>query len=84
VTVRVDLQPHPDTLVAWTIVIVDRCSGQRIETAVDSVPAPASYRYVLSTNQVSIPAWREPQILAVTTSPARASSQPLVLGGTGC
>jgi hypothetical protein len=85
VTVRVDLDPHPDTLVAWTIVVVDRCSGRHAETAVSGVPAPASYRYVLSTNQIAVPAWRAPQILAVTTSPARASSQAVVLGGaSGC
>jgi hypothetical protein len=85
VTVRVDLDPHPDTLVAWTLVVVDRCTGQHSETAVTGIPTPASYRYVMSTNQVDVPAWRSPQLLAVTTSPARASSQPIVLGGgTGC
>ena len=85
VTVRVDLDPHPDTLVAWTLVVVDRCTGQHSETSVTGIPAPASYRYVMSTNQVDVPAWRSPQLLAVTTSPARASSQSIVLGGgTGC
>ena len=85
VTVRVDLDPHPDTLVAWTLVVVDRCTGQHSETAVTGITAPASYRYVTSTNQVTVPAWRSPQLLAVTTSPARASSQPIVVGGgTGC
>jgi hypothetical protein len=85
VTVRVDLEPHPDELVAWTLVVVDRCSSQRVETAVTGVPAPASYRYVLSTNQITVPAWRSPQIIAVTTSPARASSQPVAVGGaSGC
>ena len=85
VTVRVDLDRHGDTLVAWTLVVVDRCTGRHAETAVTGIPAPASYRFVLSTNQVTVPAWRSPQILAVTTSPARASSQPVVVGGgTGC
>ena len=85
VTVRVDLDPHPDTLVAWTLVVVDRCTGRHSETAVTGIPAPASYRYVMSTNQVTVPAWRSPQLLAVTTSPARASSQPIVVGGSaGC
>ncbi|HEX3607107.1 MAG TPA: hypothetical protein VH134_14385 [Candidatus Dormibacteraeota bacterium] len=85
VTVRVDLEPHQDELVAWTIVVVDRCSSQKVETAVTGIPAPGSYRYVLSTNQVTIPAWRSPQILAVTTSPARASSPAIdIAGATGC
>ena len=85
VTVRVDLQPHPDEIVAWTLVVADRCSTQHTEIAVTGVPAPGPYRYVLSTNQLTIPAWRDPQILAVTTSPARASSPAVVLdGATGC
>jgi hypothetical protein len=85
VTVRVDLQPHQDELVAWSLVVVDRCSSQRVEVPVTGVPAPASYRYVTSTNQVTVPGWRSPQIIAVTTSPARASSQPIVVGGgSGC
>jgi hypothetical protein len=83
--VRVDLQPHQDELVAWTLVVVDRCSTQRVEVPVNGVPAPASYRYVTSTNQVTVPHWRSPQIIAVTTSPARASSQPIAVGGgSGC
>ncbi|HEY2702801.1 MAG TPA: hypothetical protein VGL20_03835 [Candidatus Dormibacteraeota bacterium] len=84
VTVRVDLQPHQDELVAWTIVVTDRCSSQRIEVPVTGVPAPASYRYVTSTNQVTVPGWRSPQIIAVTTSPARASSPPVPVGASGC
>jgi hypothetical protein len=85
VTVRVDLQPHQDELVAWSLVVVDRCSSQRVEVPVTGVPAPASYRYVTSTNQVTVPGWRSPQIIAITTSPARASSQPIVVdGGSGC
>ncbi len=84
VTVRVDLQPHQDELVAWTLVVTDRCSSQRLEVPVTGVPAPASYRYVTSTNQVTVPGWRSPQIMAVTTSPARASSPPIAVGGSGC
>lgn len=85
VTVRVDLKPHGDELVAWTLIVADRCTSQHDEIAVTGIPAPGSYRFVLSTNQVTVPAWRSPQILAVTTSPARASSTPIVLGGaSGC
>jgi hypothetical protein len=84
VTVRVDLQPpHPDEVVSWILVVTDRCSPQRVQTVVPGVPAPASYRFVLSSNQVAIPGWRAPELVAITTSPARAESAPVAVGGTG-
>jgi hypothetical protein len=85
VTVRVDLQPHSDEVVNWVLVVVDRCTAQRIETTVPGIPAAASYRYVLSTNAVVIPPWRAPQVVAMTTSPARAASAAFTVGGaSGC
>lgn len=84
VTVRVDLQPpHPDEMVSWILVVTDRCSPQRVQTVVPGVPASSSYRFVLSTNQVVIPAWRAPELVAITTSPAHAESAPVAVGGTG-
>jgi hypothetical protein len=85
VTVRIELSTHPSETVGLVLEIIDRCTGARTEVEVPQVPAPASFVYVYSSTTVPLPATAATAIVALTTSPAQAASDPLLLSGdAGC
>jgi len=79
VTVRVDLEAHPQEMVGWVLEIIDRCTGRRTEIEVRPMAAPPSFVYVYSPTTVLMPASSASAIIALTTAPAHAASVPLLV-----
>ena len=77
---RVDLLPrHPATTVRVELELLDRCTGARSTVAVAPLSVPAASPAGRSSVRVRVPAGPAPAIVAVTTSPARAASAPLLV-----
>jgi Protein tyrosine and serine/threonine kinase len=81
--VRVDLSAHHQEMVGWVLEIIDRCTGSRTEFAVRPMVAPASFLYVYSPTTVVVPATSLSAIVALTTLPSQAASQPLLVQPEG-
>ncbi|MBO0760363.1 MAG: hypothetical protein J2P40_03720 [Candidatus Dormibacteraeota bacterium] len=86
---RVDVQltpaPHA-TQVTWTLEAFDRCTGTLHQLPGGSATALAGWPYVSATSSLPATGPHPAAVFAVTTSPARASSPPLLLPtpGAGC
>jgi hypothetical protein len=79
-TLRVDLLPrHPATTVRLELELLDRCTGARSTIALAPLSVPAASPTGRSSVRVRVPAGPAPAIVAVTTSPARAASAPLLV-----
>lgn len=84
VTVRVTLPPHGSEGVAWSLDVVDRCSGTVTRQPGGAVQALPRFQYVFDSSRISIPAGRPVAVIAVTAAPSVAASPPLLLGPQGC
>lgn len=84
VRVEVQLQPQPGQKeVVWNFRIVDRCKNSMSETSGVDVTAGGGWSFVYGTSTVSLPSSGKVDLIAETTSPAAAASQPFTVG-TGC
>jgi hypothetical protein len=83
--VQVNIQaPQAQTDVNWTFKVTDVCHGNTTTSEPgDSVPAHAGWTYVYSISSVSLPSSGKLQVVAETSSPADATSDPLTIG-SGC
>ncbi len=69
--------------VSWSLQVVDRCSGT-VETQQGvSMTAEAGWRQVYGISRPQLPGGTALAVLAVTESPARAASEPLLVPATG-
>jgi hypothetical protein len=69
--------------VAWTFQIVDRCTGTAVTRAGVDVTAQAGWSYVFGTTYLQLPRGKALAVVAITSSPARASSAPLLVPPRG-
>lgn len=81
-SVRVDV--HLDALpaattVSWSLRIVDRCSGTVRKLRGESMTAESGWRQVYGVSRLNLPKGKALAIIAVTKSPARAASEPLLV-----
>ena len=85
VRLQVDLPPPHDVVaLAWDLVIVDRCTGAQSTIPGGKVMAAPDDTRLNLVADVAVPAARTVAVFAVTNSPGRASSPPLLLGGPSC
>ncbi|TNC22223.1 hypothetical protein [Amycolatopsis alkalitolerans] len=76
------LPPPAPVTVRWEFQVTDRCTGTRTTVPGGSVVAGGTGPTVVG--QVPLPAARALAVHVVTTSPARATGAPLLLGATSC
>jgi hypothetical protein len=69
--------------VAWTFQVVDRCTGTTVTRAGTTVVAKPGWSYVYGTTYLRLPRGRALAVMAVTRSPARAASSPLLVPPRG-
>jgi hypothetical protein len=83
--VQVNMQPPPSqTEVTWTLKVTDLCHGNTTTSEPgSSVTAQAGWTYVYSISSASLPNSGKVQVVAETSSPANATSDPLTIG-SGC
>jgi hypothetical protein len=83
--VQVNMQPPPSqTEVTWTLNVTDLCHGNTTtHQPGSSVTAQAGWTYVYSISSASLPSSGKVQVVAETSSPANATSDPLTIG-SGC
>jgi hypothetical protein len=85
IRVQVNLQGLPQqTDVAWTLKVTDMCHGNATtDNPQPPVTAQAGWTYVYGIDRVTLPNSGKVQVVARTTSPADAASDPLTVGN-GC
>lgn len=80
---RVSVQVWPDDSrripVAWSITVVDSCTGERTRHPGGAAKVPAGADRVDGLTHVVLPQSRALAIVAVTAEPARAASAPLLV-----
>jgi hypothetical protein len=69
--------------VAWTFQVVDRCSGTTVTRPGTVVVAEPGWSYVYGTTFLRLPRGKALAVVAVTRSPARAASSPLLVPPRG-
>ncbi|MDQ0380479.1 hypothetical protein [Amycolatopsis thermophila] len=85
VRLQVDLTPPHDALtLAWDVMIVDRCTGAQTTAPGGKLAAAAQDTRLNVVTEVPLPAARTVAVFAVTGSPGRASSPPLIVGSPSC
>ncbi len=84
VTVRVFLPAHGTENVAWSLAVVDRCTGAVTRATGGSVLALPQYQFVFDASTITLPAGRPVAVIAVTSAPSTAASPPLLLGPSTC
>jgi hypothetical protein len=85
-SIRVDLTLNrlpASEAVSYVFDIKDRCTGATSEVGGSSIPAQQGWTSAWGVSQVTLPAARALDVVAVTTAPARAASPPLTVGA-GC
>jgi hypothetical protein len=85
IRVQVNLQGLPQqTEVTWTLKVTDMCHGNATtDNPQPPVTAQAGWTYVYGIDRVTLPNSGKVQVVARTTSPADAASDPLTVGN-GC
>ena len=83
VTLTADLGQHPATTVLWKIDAVDRCDGDVTTVASGQIAAPASYTYVQTQPQVSLPSGVPVALVGLAGAPGQAASLPLLITPSG-
>ncbi len=85
VYVRLNRRPAAQR-VAWTFQVMNRCTGTTVTRPGTAVIAKAGWSYVYGTTYLRLPHGRALAVIAVTRSPARAASSPLLVppGGGAC
>lgn len=86
VQVQVVFNPQPDSHpINWTFKIFDRCSGVAVDQAGGTVNAQGGWNNTIADTVFNLPGARgQIAIVAISTAPDQAASQPLLLGPTGC
>jgi serine/threonine protein kinase len=85
ISVEVTLQPMPSRRnVSWTLNSIDLCTGTPVLLASVSVTAQPGWSHVIGLSTVTMPRSVAQLVVAVTDSPARASSPLASLGVTHC
>jgi hypothetical protein len=69
--------------VAWTFQVVDRCRGTTLTRPGTTVVAEPGWSYVYGTTFLRLPRGKALAVVAVTRSPARAASSPLLVPPRG-
>jgi hypothetical protein len=69
--------------VAWTFQVVDRCRGTTLTRPGTAVVAEPGWSYVYGTTFLRLPRGKALAVMAVTRSPARAASSPLLVPPRG-
>jgi hypothetical protein len=86
-TIRVQVNLHglpQQTDVTWTLKVTDACHGNATtDNPQPPVTAQAGWTYVYGIDRVTLPNSGKVQVVARTTSPADAASDPLTVGN-GC
>jgi hypothetical protein len=82
---QVNIQPPPSQAeVTWRFKVTDVCHGNTATNVPgSSVTAQAGWTFVFALTPVSLPDSGQIQVVAVTSSPADATSAPLTIG-SGC
>ena len=76
--------PQQQVSVAWTYQVTDLCHGNTTTSRTGStVTAQPGWVHVISDSAVSLPNTGSVRVVAVTSSPAAATSEPLTIG-SGC
>ena len=86
VEVQVMFQPQSSTHdVNWTFKIFDRCAGTTTDQSGGTVSAQAGWNLTISDTTFALPSAKgQLAIVAISTSPDRAASQPVLVGPDGC
>jgi hypothetical protein len=85
ISVEVTLQPVPSRRnVSWTLNSIDLCTGTPVLLASVSVTARPGWSHVIGLSTVTLPRSVAQLVVAVTDSPARASSPLAPLGASHC
>lgn len=82
-TSTINLGPHTDTNVTWEVVAANPCTGAQQTIASANTMASSSYKYLYETQTVTVPAGPV-ALYALTTSPVRVASAPLLAGQAVC
>jgi hypothetical protein len=85
IRVQVNIQrPDAQTEVTWQLKVTDVCHGHATTTQPgSSVTAQAGWSFVFGIDPVELPNSGQLRVVAQTSSPADATSDPLTIG-TGC
>jgi len=83
VTLTISLGQHAPLTVAWEVEEVDRCDGAVTTVASGQIPAPASYTYVQTQPQVSLPPGLPVALVGLAGAPGQAASLPLSITPPG-
>jgi hypothetical protein len=69
----------------WTFKVYDPCTGASTDAGTDKLTAQSGWNHVISDRTISLPSAKGVlYLVAVTTSPDQAASQPLSVGSGSC
>ncbi len=72
------------TAFAWSFVFHDRCTGADAAVGRNAMTAPAGWNTVIGSTTAPLPPGHGGWLVAVTSAPAAAASQPVEVDGPAC